>query len=186
MTTLHKRWHTAARTWIAAVAVIAAGVLALAGCGGSSGSQHASAYGTPSVTSAQAPTSASSGVSATNGAGAGTISLATSKLGRILVDGKGQTLYLWQADTGPTSTCTGACASAWPPLLTNGKPIAGAGLSASKLGTTTRSDGTTEVTYNGHPLYTFAGDTAPGQTNGEGSQGFGAEWDVLSAAGNKL
>jgi predicted lipoprotein with Yx(FWY)xxD motif len=171
---------------ISAVGVIAVVALALAGCGGSSGSPHASAYGTPSANSAQAPTSASGGASATNGAGAATISLAASKLGRILVDRKGQTLYLWQADTGPKSTRTGAWASAWPPLVTNGKPIAGAGLFASKLGTTTRRDGTTQVTYNGHPLYTFAGDTAPGQTNGEGNQGFGAEWDALSAAGNRL
>ena len=186
MTTLHKRRHFAARTWIAAVGATAAVALALAGCGGSTGTPHPSAYGTPTGTSAQAPASASGGASATNGAGAATISLATSKLGRILVDSKGQTLYLWQADTGPTSTCTGACASAWPPLLTNGKPSAGPGLSTSKLGTTQRSDRTSEVTYNGHPLYTFAGDTAPGQTNGEGNQGFGAEWDVLSATGNKL
>jgi predicted lipoprotein with Yx(FWY)xxD motif len=74
----------------------------------------------------------------------------------------------------------------WPPLTTNSKPLSGTGLSATKLGTTKRSDGTTEVTYNGHPLYTYAGDSGPGQTTGEGSQDFGAEWDVLSAAGNKI
>lgn len=84
------------------------------------------------------------------------------------------------------STCNGACASVWPPLTTNGKPTAASGVSAAKLGTTKRSDGRTEVTYNGHPLYTFAGDSAPGQTTGQGNQGFGAEWDVLSAAGNKI
>jgi predicted lipoprotein with Yx(FWY)xxD motif len=84
------------------------------------------------------------------------------------------------------SECDGACASAWPPLTTTGKPIAGPGVSAAKLGTTKRSDGTTEVTYNGHPLNTFVGDSAPGQTTGQGNQGFGAEWDVLSSVGNKI
>jgi predicted lipoprotein with Yx(FWY)xxD motif len=181
MTTILKRRPFAARTWIAAVGGITAVAFALAGCGGSSGG-HSSAYGA----SAPASASASGGASAGSESGRATVALANSKLGRILVDSKGDTLYLWQADHGPASTCGGACASAWPPLLTTGKPIAGAGLSASKLGTTKRSGGATEVTYNGHPLYTFAGDTSPGQTTGEGSLGFGAEWDVLSAAGNKV
>jgi predicted lipoprotein with Yx(FWY)xxD motif len=114
------------------------------------------------------------------------IRLANSNLGRILVNGKGQTLYLWQADRGSSSTCNGACASAWPAVITNGAPVAGAGVSGAKLGTTKRSDGTTEVTYNGHPLYTYIGDSSPGQATGEGSLEFGAEWDVVSAAGNKI
>jgi len=84
------------------------------------------------------------------------------------------------------STCNGACASAWPSLTTASQPIAGPGLSASKLGTTRRSDGTSEITYNGHPQYTFTGDSAPGQTTGRGSDGLGAEWYVLSAAGNQI
>ena len=71
-------------------------------------------------------------------------------------------------------------------MTTTDQPIAGDGVSASKLGTTKRGDGTTEVTYNGHPLYTFAGDSAPGQTTGQGSDGFGAEWYVLSAAGTAI
>jgi predicted lipoprotein with Yx(FWY)xxD motif len=82
--------------------------------------------------------------------------------------------------------CDGACASAWPPLTTADQPIAGAGVSASKLGTTKRGDGTSEVTYNGHPLYTFAGDSAPGETTGQGSDDFGAEWYVLSAPGTPI
>jgi predicted lipoprotein with Yx(FWY)xxD motif len=160
---------------------VAAIAFAVAGCGSSSGGEHAAGYGAPSPTapaSGQAP--------ATNGAGGASIALASSELGRILVDDKDRTLYLFEADKGPASTCDGACASAWPPLTTAGQPIAGSGVSASKLGTTERGDGTTGVTYNGHPLYTFAGDSAPGQTTGQGSDGFGAEWYVLSAAGNAI
>ncbi len=84
------------------------------------------------------------------------------------------------------SACGGACASVWPPLMTTGKPTAGPGVTASKLGTTKRSDGATEVTYNGHPLYTYAGDSAPGQTSGQGLDDYGAEWYVLAAGGNKI
>jgi predicted lipoprotein with Yx(FWY)xxD motif len=107
-------------------------------------------------------------------------------LGPILIDSHGLTLYLWQADTGAKSTCTGACASAWPPLMTTGTPTAGSGVRSSLLATTKRADGTKQVTYNGHPLYRFAGDTAPRQTNGQGSTGFGALWYVLSPRGNPL
>jgi len=185
MTTILRRRPSAARSWIAAVGAVAAGALAVAGCGGTSGGQHAAAYGAPSPTTSASSAGAGASSSASSSGGA-SVSLASSKLGRILVDSKGQTLYLFQADAGSVSTCNGACASAWPPLTTTGKPIAGPGVSASKLGTTKRSDGSTEVTYNGHPLYTFVGDSSPGQTTGQGNTGFGAEWDVLSAAGNKL
>lgn len=178
MTTILKRGSTARRAWIPAVGGLAAVGLAVAGCGGTSGG-HASLYGAanPTKAASSAPTAAS---------GSASITLAHSKLGTILVDSKGETLYLFQADKGPASTCSGACASVWPPVITKGAPIAGRGVSASKLGTTKRSDGTTGVTYNGHPLYTFVGDNSPGQTTGEGNLGFGAEWDVLSAAGNKV
>jgi predicted lipoprotein with Yx(FWY)xxD motif len=186
MTPILSRRPRAARTWIAAVGGLAAGALAVAGCGGTSSGQHASAYGAPSPTNTSAPAAGASAPAAAGSAGGATVSLASTKLGKILVNSKGQTLYLFQADTGSASTCNGACASVWPPLTTTGKPIAGPGVSASKLGTTKRADGTTEVTYNGHPLYTFAGDGSPGQTTGQGNTGFGAEWDALSAAGNKL
>jgi predicted lipoprotein with Yx(FWY)xxD motif len=185
MTTIHRRRSPAGRVWIPALGSLTAVALAVAGCGGSSGG-HASAYGAPSTSNAAAAAPASGATAAANGSGAASITLAHSKLGKILVDSNGQTLYLWQADKGTASTCNGACAGAWPPLITQGAPIAGPGVLASKLGTTKRSDGTTEVTYNGHPLYTFVGDSSPGQTTGEGNQGFGAEWDVLSTAGNKV
>jgi len=104
----------------------------------------------------------------------------------ILVDGPGRTLYLWKGDSGTHSACTGACAAAWPPLTTQGTAKAGSGVSASELGTSRRSDGSMQVTYNGHPLYLFEGDTTSGQANGQGSSAFGATWYVVSAAGDAL
>ena len=119
-------------------------------------------------------------------AGPAMISVRASSLGQILVDGNGKTLYLFEADTSSQSTCSGACAQAWPPLTTNGGPKAAGSASQPLLGTTARSDGTTQVTYSGHPLYYFVNDTKPGDTTGEGSTAFGAGWDVLSPAGNKI
>jgi predicted lipoprotein with Yx(FWY)xxD motif len=107
-------------------------------------------------------------------------------LGNILVDSQGRTLYLFQADSGTKSACTGACATAWPPLRASGKPIAGTGITASKLGTATRSDGKPQVTYNGHPLYRFANDQSPGNANGQGVNAFGGLWYVLSPAGTAV
>jgi predicted lipoprotein with Yx(FWY)xxD motif len=118
--------------------------------------------------------------------GPATISVHGSSLGQILVDGNGKTLYLFEADTSTQSTCSGACAQAWPPVTTTGAPKAAGSASQSLLGTTTRSDGTTQVTYSGHPLYYFSGDAKPGDTNGEGSTAFGAGWDVLSPTGAKI
>jgi predicted lipoprotein with Yx(FWY)xxD motif len=185
MTTIHNWRSAAGRAWIPAVGGMAAIALALAGCGGSSGG-HKSAYGAITPAKSAYPAPASGATSTAKSSSAESITLAHSKLGMILVDSKGETLYLFQADKGTASTCNGACASVWPPLITKRAPIAGPGVSASKLGTTKRSDGTAEVTYNGHPLYTYLGDSSPGQTTGERNQGFGAEWDVLSAAGNKI
>jgi predicted lipoprotein with Yx(FWY)xxD motif len=112
------------------------------------------------------------------------VELINTKLGKVLGDGRGRTLYLFEKDKGSKSACTGACAQAWPPLTTTGKPTAGQGVSASKLGTTRRANGVEQVTYNGHPLYGFVKDTGPRQTHGEGLKAFGAEWHALSAAGN--
>jgi predicted lipoprotein with Yx(FWY)xxD motif len=115
-----------------------------------------------------------------------TVDVATSSLGQILVDSQGNTLYLFQKDMGTQSECTGECANSWPPLLTSGKPTAGSGADASLLGTTARSDGGDQVTYDGHPLYRFSGDQQPGDTNGEGLTAFGASWFVLSPAGAQV
>jgi len=184
MSRILKRRAPAPRLWTAAAVATALTAIAVAGCGGgddTGGGGRAGGYGgaTPATAgSGQAP--------AGNGSGAASVGLARTNLGNVLVDGDGRTLYLWKADKGTASACDGACASAWPPLTTVGKPTAAAGVSAAKLGTTKRADGGIEVTYNGHPLYTFAGDSAPGQTNGQASDGFGAEWYVLSAAGDEI
>ncbi len=107
----------------------------------------------------------------------------TATLGSFLVDGKGMTLYLFTKDTPNTSNCYDKCAAAWPPLLTSGTPVGGNGVDASKFGTTMRKDGTTQVTYNGWPLYYFAKDKAPGDVNG---QNVGSVWFVVSPAGDKI
>src|SRR5713101_115544 len=122
------------------------------------------------------------GNAATRGA---TVKIASSSLGRILVDSKGITLYDFVKDKGTTSVCYGACAALWPPLLTTGKPVAGPGVRLSLLGTTKRKDGKLEVTYGGHPLYYFVSDRKPGQTTGQGITQFGAPWWALSAAGKE-
>jgi len=114
------------------------------------------------------------------------VSTETSSLGRILVGPQGRTLYLFEKDKNGKSACTGMCATFWPPLIASGKPVAGAGAKSSLLGTTKRADGRRQVTYNRHPLYTFAKDTKKGQTNGEEVDAFGAEWYVTSPAGAKV
>jgi len=119
-------------------------------------------------------------------AAAARVAIAGSGLGRVLVDGRGRTLYLFEKDARGKSSCAGKCATFWPPLISSGKPVATAGAKASLLGITRRADGRLQVTYNHHPLYTFVKDTRKGQTNGEGLNIFGAEWDALSAAGAKV
>jgi predicted lipoprotein with Yx(FWY)xxD motif len=121
-----------------------------------------------------------------SGASGTRVGVASSQLGRILVDGKGRTLYLFEKDKNRRSACYGACATYWPPLLTHGKPVARAGVKKSLLGTTRRSNGSTQVTYAGHPLYRFALDRKPGDTSGQGLQEFGGGWDAVSPAGKKI
>jgi predicted lipoprotein with Yx(FWY)xxD motif len=122
----------------------------------------------------------------TQSAGGAKVVIAKSRLGRILVDSKGITLYDFVKDKGTTSACYGACAALWPPLITKGKPVAGPGVRASLLGTTKRKDGKLEVTYAGRPLYYFVTDKKPGQTTGQGINQFGAPWWVLSPAGKEI
>jgi predicted lipoprotein with Yx(FWY)xxD motif len=115
-----------------------------------------------------------------------TVDVRSTGLGKILVNSKGHTLYTFKKDKGTKSACTGACAKAWPPLRASGKPRAGSGTSASRVGTTKRPDGKPQVTYNGHPLYTFVKDTKAGQTNGQGLTAFGGSWFAVSPAGNQV
>jgi predicted lipoprotein with Yx(FWY)xxD motif len=140
-----------------------------------------SALGVAAAGSASTSTTTSKATSARSA----TVKVANSHLGKILVNSQGHTLYLFKKDKGTKSSCNGACAKAWPPLRTRGKPVIGSGASASKAGTTKRSDGTRQVTYNGHPLYTFVKDTKAGQTNGEGLTAFGGSWFAVSPAGNQ-
>jgi predicted lipoprotein with Yx(FWY)xxD motif len=116
----------------------------------------------------------------------GTVSLHKTSLGMILVAANGRTLYLFGKDRNDKSACSASCAQFWPPLLTRGKPTAGAGVEASLLGTTKRSNGSLQVTYNKHPLYGFLLDKSAGQTNGQGLSKFGAKWYALSAKGTAI
>ncbi len=140
--------------------------VALAGCG--SGSTNASAL--PKTASGRPAT----------------IGVASSGLGNIVVNSKGRSLYVFGKDSGSKSACLGACAVNWPPLGANGKPTVGSGLKPSLVGLSGRSDGASQVTYDGHPVYLFVGDKRAGQTNGQGVNAFGGVWYVLSPAGNRI
>jgi predicted lipoprotein with Yx(FWY)xxD motif len=131
-------------------------------------------------------TATSSSASAQGSANGVTVSTTSASLGTFLVGPDSKSLYLFEADTSSQSTCSGACAQTWPPLTTSGPPIAGSGLMQSLLAISQRGDGTKQVVYNGHPLYFYAGDTKAGDTSGEGLNSFGAGWDVVSPAGDKI
>jgi predicted lipoprotein with Yx(FWY)xxD motif len=181
---------TRQRLVVAGAALAATAVLGACGSSGSYGSKPAAgvtttaaaaggAYGADPTTVAPATTT-----TATAAAGSGaTVALGGTAKVPVLVDAQGFTLYLFTKDTGTTSNCSGGCATAWPPTLSTGAPVAGNGLDATLLGTTKRADGATQVTYNGHPLYRFAADKAPGDSKGQGSGGF---WYMVSAAGDKV
>lgn len=160
--------------------MLAGGVLALglvAACGGSGGSGGGGGYGQPS---SSAPSSKAAG------ADAAVVKVGMVKQGKALVDAQGKSLYYWLKDKGTASACFDACAAAWPPLLTTGPPKAVGPAKQKLLGTTKRKDGKTQVTYKGHPVYYFAGDSAPGDTQGQESKGFGAEWYLMKPNGQKL
>jgi predicted lipoprotein with Yx(FWY)xxD motif len=160
----------------------AAGVALLAAaCSSGSSSTAAPA----SSSSASAPASAAAGGSA-GGSGATVITTASSSAGTFLTDGTGRAVYLWVKDAGGKSACSGACAGAWPPVTTTGAATASGSAKASDLGTITRSDGSKQVTYDGHPLYYFEGDSGPGTATGQGSDGFGAKWWLVSPSGSDV
>jgi predicted lipoprotein with Yx(FWY)xxD motif len=112
-----------------------------------------------------------------------TVKLRSTRLGKVLVDSRGRTLYLFRKDARRKSRCGAACASAWPPLTTKARPRAAAGVRARRLGSIRRRDGSRQVTYFGRPLYRFIGDGAPGDTNGQGLKEFGARWYAVKASG---
>ena len=162
------------RSLIAASAMAGTALLASA-CGGG-----------PSVYGASS-TAPSTGAAAAPTATVTTLALADSTLGQILADSSGRSLYLFEADTGTTSTCTTAgCVAEWPPFLADGTPQVAAGLAANQLGTTSRPDGRQQVTYGGHPLYYFAGDSQPGSTAGQGLNDNGGPWYVVHADGTPV
>jgi len=146
----------------AALAVLAAA------CTGGGGDP----YGAPARTSSGPPPAA-------------VVDIRASELGRTLVDGEGRTLYLFEADRAGESECDGGCATAWPPYV-GGAPRAGTGVTGSLLGTTTRGDGGSQVTYSGHPLYYYVGDAQPGDDAGQGLDQFGAKWYVVGPDGAKV
>jgi predicted lipoprotein with Yx(FWY)xxD motif len=164
--------HSRFPTFLAGAAVVPLAALAVAGCGGGGG-------GSATASGAAAPPKTASGKTAA-------IGVTKSGLGTILVDSHGRTIYLFRKDAGTKSACSGQCATNWPPVRAAGKPTVGRGLTASNAATTARTDGQPQVTYNGHPLYLFAGDHKPGDTNGQGLNAFGAPWYVVSPAGNQI
>lgn len=164
------------RLRVTGLAALAGAAVLISACGSSGSSTTASTHA--------AQTSAATGQTPVSNA---TVAIGTAKGadGTYLTSG-GRAVYLWAADSGGMSSCAGACASAWPPLTAKGAPSAGAGVSASDLGTVARSDGSKQVTYKGHPLYYFAGDSGAGQTNGQGSDGFGARWWLVAPSGSAI
>lgn len=144
-------------------------VLAIAGCGAAA------------PNSSQAPPSGAKAAAAR-----AEISIAHGKLGAYLTDSKGRALYLFEADKTSSSTCYSACASIWPPLTSPAAVMPGAGVTPALIGTTKRTNDTAEVTYHGHPLYYYVGDTTAGSTTGQGLNQFGAKWYLVTPDGNKI
>jgi predicted lipoprotein with Yx(FWY)xxD motif len=196
------------RIYFAVGAFALVAVLAITGCGGggSSSSSSSSEGGeTTGTTTESGGTTTTGGTTtsdtpeieeetaakATGGAATGATKPAVVKvintpdLGKVIVDAEGMTMYDFHMDKGTTSACYGACAEAWPPVLTKGKPQASGGAEASLIGVTKRNDGTEQVTYNGHPLYGFVEDQKSGETNGNDVDAFGAEWYALMPNGEE-
>jgi predicted lipoprotein with Yx(FWY)xxD motif len=150
--------------------------MVIAGCGSSSSSSGTEASGSTGAGEQMASTSAGGGGMTVSGA-------EVPGLGTVLVDSKGLTVYEFTEDKGTTSNCYGECEAAWPPVTAGGKPSPGEGAMPADLGTTKRKDGTVQVTYKGHPLYTFAEDKRPGEANGNEADG---TWFALNEAGTAV
>ncbi len=164
------------------------GAVVIAGCGGGSSSSSSSEPSTTESESASATTGNEAGApsSEAESGGSGEATIASAEVGgvgTVLVDSEGMTVYLFTPDKGTESTCYGGCEAAWPPVVAEGKPTAGEGATSSALGTTKRKDGTMQVTYEGHPVYTFSGDSSPGEANGQEDDG---TWFVLNEAGEAV
>jgi predicted lipoprotein with Yx(FWY)xxD motif len=163
---------------------IALGVALLAAaCASSSSSSSSSAAAAAGSTSSASSAPASASAAA---AGATVITTRSGSDGTFLASGTGRTIYLWEADSMNKSTCSASCAKYWPPVTATGTVTASGGAMASDLSTITGADGSKQVTYKGHPLYYFTGDTSAGQTTGQGSDGFGAKWWLVSPSGTAI
>jgi predicted lipoprotein with Yx(FWY)xxD motif len=146
-----------------------------------------SAASSTAAAPAASPTGASSSSTGAGASAGGTvITTAKSSAGTFLTNGSGRAVYLWVKDTGDMSNCNGACAGAWPPVTTTATATASGSAKASDIGTITRSDGTKQVTYDGHPLYYFSGDSGPGAASGQGSDAFGAKWWLVAPTGSDV
>ena len=165
-----------------AVAALALGIAA-AGCGGNSSSSSAPGGGTNASNGSSGGYGYGGGGGSGSSASAVTIKATSSPLGTILVDQDGKTLYLFEADSQNKSNCSGGCLNLWPPVDANGTATAGSGATPGMIGTAT---GSSQVTYAGHPLYWFSGDTATGDINGEGLTDFGGAWYAVSPAGKAV
>jgi predicted lipoprotein with Yx(FWY)xxD motif len=166
------------------LAVLGASALLAAGCGSSSKTASSTTAAATPASNQQSSSTASTTASAS---GVSVTAKHDHKLGAILAAGpKKMTVYLFEADKGKASSCSGECASAWPPVTTDGSPAASGAAKSSQLGTIQRSDGTTQVTFAGHPLYYFVRDKDSGDAYGQGSKAFGAGWYVLSSSGKKV
>jgi predicted lipoprotein with Yx(FWY)xxD motif len=170
--------------------VLAVVALAAGGCGSSkpssasNASNASSAY--PGETTSSATNASTAPTTTSSGEGTAIAVKHASKLGVILAAGpKKMTVYLFEGDKAGASNCSGACASVWPPVTTSGAPVVH-GASSADLGTITRADGSTQVTYKGHPLYFFAKDKDSGDSYGQGVHGFGSDWYVLKPSGSKV
>src|SRR5215468_7273001 len=175
---VYERMKAGARlTGVLVTAAVLAAACSSSSKSGSGGSNTTGAAGTASVAGASSSASAGS-------ASAVSIETHSGPMGTYLTDGSGRSLYLFAADTAGKSNCSGECASFWPPLT--GSATAMSGAQAGMLSTITRSDGTKQVTYDGHPLYYYAGDTGPGMDNGQGLNGFGAVWWLVAPSGASI
>jgi predicted lipoprotein with Yx(FWY)xxD motif len=164
-------------------------VLLAAACGSSSTSSNSAAAGATSTSTPAAAASTPAAAASTPAAGSGkamVISTGSSSAGKFLTNASGRALYLWMKDPKNQSMCTGGCAGAWPPVTTTGTVTGAGGVLSSDLGTITRAGGTKQVTYDGHPLYYFSGDTSADQVNGQGSTGFGAYWWLIAPSGSAI
>ncbi len=182
----HKPYRNHSRLVLTGGLVAAALITAACSTTGSATSPYGAPGATPSAAPVVAP-SPSPAAPAAPAASGTAINVGSTRLGQVLVDSNGQTVYLFLADKGTASSCNSAsCVQYWPPVLTTATPQAGAGVNASLLGTSARADGTTQVTYAGHPLYRFISDKKAGDATGQGVNAFGAPWYVVSPLGPQI